>query len=321
MVNPKVSIIVPCYNVEDYLESSLNSIFLQTYQNIEIIAINDGSTDSTLDILKHFKKNEQNIEIINQNNHGLSASRNIGLDNSHGKYVYFFDSDDFLERDAIEKLVSFSENSRSDIITFNAKTQILIKDQDISSERDIVHDKLLDNHLYTRDAFLSKDRWNHSPVWIYFFKRSFLISNNIRFCVGILHEDSLFYVQILSNPDILIGYINFKFLIYNKRPNSISSSNNNYTDRVRSFKIIRSKLEDMLLSKSKSLDNHYIFEKFLKHRIRKTDMFILKYAGNGSFTKTIFYMTKNKMLNISNIFFLVKLLLKKILHRFFTNKI
>lgn len=109
---PKVSIIVPIYNVEKYLEKCLKSIINQTYKNIEIILINDGSTDACKEICEKFKQeyDNKNIILIHKLNGGLSDARNVGIQNATGEYVSFVDSDDFIEIDMIEKMVSKLSN-------------------------------------------------------------------------------------------------------------------------------------------------------------------------------------------------------------------
>ena len=107
----KISVIVPCYNVEKYLEECLDSIVNQTFTDIEIICINDGSTDSTNRILDIYSNNDSRIKIITQTNKGLSASRNIGIENSNGEYILFIDSDDYLELTAFEEIYNIAKKN------------------------------------------------------------------------------------------------------------------------------------------------------------------------------------------------------------------
>lgn len=100
----EVSIIVPIYNVEKYVSRCIESLIEQTFNNIEIIAINDGSTDKSLEILKKYSNKDKRIVLINKKNEGLSQARNVGIDNSSGKYITFIDSDDWINKDYIEIL-------------------------------------------------------------------------------------------------------------------------------------------------------------------------------------------------------------------------
>lgn len=113
----KISIIIPCYNVQKYIEQCLNSIAHQTYTNLEIICINDGSADDTLKIIKEFQKKDDRVYLIDQSNKGLSESRNMGIQNSTGRYIMFVDSDDWLELDTIEYLLN--QQKDYDVICFS----------------------------------------------------------------------------------------------------------------------------------------------------------------------------------------------------------
>lgn len=114
-----VSIIVPMYNAEKYIENCLNSLLNQTYKNIEIILIDDGSTDNTLNIIDTLKKNEENIRVIRQKNCGVSHARNTGIKNSTGKYIFFIDADDWIDNETIETLVKIIKKENVDIVKCN----------------------------------------------------------------------------------------------------------------------------------------------------------------------------------------------------------
>ena len=108
----KISIIVPVYNVEKYLSECLDSIINQSYKNIEIILINDGSTDSSLEICQKYQKNDKRIKLISQANKGLSISRNNGMKIATGKYIMFVDSDDIIHSRMIEVLYKEIKNNK-----------------------------------------------------------------------------------------------------------------------------------------------------------------------------------------------------------------
>ena len=114
----EVSIIVPVYNVEQYLQECLDSLTNQTFEDLEIICINDGSSDKSLEILEKYAEDDSRISIMSQQNSGLSATRNVGMKQARGKYIYFMDSDDILELNAIEKLYNLAEDKSLDFILF-----------------------------------------------------------------------------------------------------------------------------------------------------------------------------------------------------------
>ena len=115
MENPKVSIVIPIYNVEKYLRQCLDSVINQTLKDIEIICVNDGSPDRCEDILKDYAMLDRRIKVINKVNGGLSSARNAALPVAQGEYVFFLDSDDWLSLDCIENLVKDMLRSKADI--------------------------------------------------------------------------------------------------------------------------------------------------------------------------------------------------------------
>ncbi len=119
MNDVKVSIIIPVYNVENYLRQCLDSIVDQTLKQIEIICVNDGSTDNSLQILEEYAKQDERIKIINQKNMGPAAARKIGLNNAQGEFIAFVDSDDWIKLDACEKLYKNAVSNNSDVVLLN----------------------------------------------------------------------------------------------------------------------------------------------------------------------------------------------------------
>lgn len=115
-MNNKISIIVPVYNTEKYLAKCLDSIVNQTYKNLEIICVNDGSTDNSLDILKKYSVQDSRIAIVNKENGGLSSARNTGLQAVHGEYVMFVDSDDWIDTDTCEKALNAALFIDADVV-------------------------------------------------------------------------------------------------------------------------------------------------------------------------------------------------------------
>jgi len=114
----KISVIVPVYNTENYLRECLDSIVNQTFEDIEIICINDGSTDNSLDILRKYEESDKRISVVCQPNSGLSITRNHGIKLAKGEYIYFIDSDDYLELTALEELYRASDENNLDLLIF-----------------------------------------------------------------------------------------------------------------------------------------------------------------------------------------------------------
>lgn len=126
-VSPKFSIIIPIYNVEDYLSKCLDSVIEQTLMDIEIICVNDGSKDKSLNILQQYSNNDNRIRIISKENGGLSSARNAGLKVAKGDYICFLDSDDYAEPNLCERLYTEILEYKPDIIAFGANIFPLTK--------------------------------------------------------------------------------------------------------------------------------------------------------------------------------------------------
>lgn len=115
---PQVSVIIPVYNVAQYLRQCLDSVTGQTLSDIEIICVNDGSTDGSPAILEEYREKDGRIVVINRENGGVSAARNCGMEHARGKYVYFLDSDDYLDPEALGKTVRLAEDNEADGVHF-----------------------------------------------------------------------------------------------------------------------------------------------------------------------------------------------------------
>lgn len=217
----EISVIIPIYNVEDYLYECINHIVNQSFEDIEIICINDGSTDKSMDILNQFKDNR--INIITQENKGLGASRNVGIKHAKGKYVYFMDADDYLELTALEELYALCEKLNTDFIMFKLKnfddiTKEIIEDEYYSMPylKNRVGDNIF-NYNDVKDIAL--DLAVNSPG--NFFKREFI--KDLKYPEGLLYEDNVFFTKALFKADKIYFYDKF---LYNRRvrKNSLSKS-------------------------------------------------------------------------------------------------
>lgn len=186
----KVSIIVPVYNVEQYLPECLESIFAQEYESMEILCVEDCSEDGSLEILKKYAQKDHRVRIIRHNqNRGLSAARNTGLENATGKYVLFVDSDDFLEKNAIQLLYHEAEQKKTDIVYFDYIKFCDESSVDIVAPKTVWHSY---DGVYTGSEFFCATMQNNEfevMAWRQFFRRDFLEQNHIRFLEGIYHED------------------------------------------------------------------------------------------------------------------------------------
>ena len=111
-----VSIIIPVYNVEKYLEKCINSVLEQTFKDIKIILVDDGSTDKSPDICDKYSKKDERVCVIHKKNQGVSEARNTGINNANGKYVIFIDSDDCIDKDLVDKYIQLMERKKADFL-------------------------------------------------------------------------------------------------------------------------------------------------------------------------------------------------------------
>ena len=208
--SPLVSIIIPVYNVEKYLHHCLDSVLSQTLTDMEILCVNDGSADSSPQILAEYQKKDRHIRILNQENAGLSAARNNGLSNAIGKYIYYLDSDDYLEPDALEKMVQRMEAEQLDFVLFNAVPFTREgTDADIEDFRYRYTRTFAYPDLYTGGMLLSKlfEHNEYQPMaWSYMTSRELILRHKLHFLEGILHEDNLYTFQCYLNAE-RAGYL------------------------------------------------------------------------------------------------------------------
>lgn len=199
----KVSIIVPIYNAEEYLQKCLDSLINQTYQNIEIILLNDGSTDNTKNIIASYK--DERIIAINKKNTGIADTRNRGIKKSTGDYIMFVDSDDYLELNSIELLVERLEKDKSDIVMFNYYLETPNNQIEIKLPINNINSLKDDPDLLTKI---------HLGPCTKIFKSSLLKNNDNYFPLYLKYEDVPFVVKAVINakkisfiPDFLYHYV------------------------------------------------------------------------------------------------------------------
>lgn len=215
MVNPEISIIIPVYNPGKFINKCLNSIIHQTFKNIEILCIDDGSTDNSLNILKEFQKNDKRIRIFSQENLGAAASRNLGIENSKGNYILFVDADDWIEEDMCEKLYNHAEHLGSDMVLFNS---IEHKPNNQFRERIYFDNNNFkeDYKEFTFDYNFKKNLVMNSMlvVWSKFYSVNFLRKFDLKFSNHEIFNDVQFHIKSMLHakkisyfPEILYHYI------------------------------------------------------------------------------------------------------------------
>ena len=212
-MQPKISVIVPVYNVEKYLNKCIESIVNQTYRNLEIILVDDGSPDNCPQMCDEWAKKDDRIIVIHKENGGLSDARNKGLDIATGEYIGFVDSDDWIDLDLYECFVSKFKKNNASIIACN-----VVKVYEDKIEKNINEVK---KEVYNVEEALNElihGRTFRAVVWNKLYHKNTI--NKIRFPYGKTHEDEFFTYKVLSNANKLI-YVPNKFYYYRQRSGSI----------------------------------------------------------------------------------------------------
>lgn len=202
----KISVILPCYNMEKYVEETMESVLNQSLKDFEIICLNDGSTDGTLQILNKYQNLYPNIHVISNENRGAAYERNIGIQSSKGKYIYYMDSDDLIKENCFETLYSYAEKDNLDIIYFEADS--FYDTEEIKEKfpqfQTLYHRKKEYNGIYKgRDLYIEMENAGDikMSVGLQFTRREFLIENNIQFEEMPAFEDNLYTLQVMLSAN------------------------------------------------------------------------------------------------------------------------
>ncbi|WP_017401301.1 glycosyltransferase family 2 protein [Acinetobacter radioresistens] len=280
--NPLVSVIVPVYNVEQYLDECLNSIRQQTYKNIEIIVVEDCSTDNSLNTLtKHLE--DPRVKLIqHEKNSGLSAARNTGIDAANGDYIMFVDSDDYIDFNLIKLCLDNIKDNNTDIIIFDFHA--FNDNEAIKKEKNSINNykvKLLNEVEYLKYPHFA---------WLKFFKADILKKYSLRFKVGYYYEDWPFHWEIAFNGCQVLN-INIPLYYYRLRKGSITSSGDQKLIHIfYSHRIIIEKMKNYNIS----LDA----KKVLAKKIYNGLWFVLTQINSKYLNQTI--LEAKKQLDITN---------------------
>lgn len=294
MKNIKLSIVLPVYQVEKYIADCLQSILQIKSISYEIIIVDDGSTDKSIEIAKSILAGKNNVKFLSQSNQGLSAARNTGLKAASGEYIWFVDSDDMIDSHGIELVLT--KDTDTDIIINNftkVKTQ--------SSQ--VYTSTLSTNNIYTGAECLEKYylRQILTVVWRNLYRREFLLENNLLFFEGILYEDVEWSPRTIFKAKS-IKYTNINTYYYRTRSNSIVNSK------------FTSKHYNSIIEVANSLSTFIHKEELDTTQIKvvqdSISYFLLMAAVNNNSTNNNAILKFNSLNNISLKYRIIKLLLK-----------
>ena len=217
-----LSIVIPVYKTEKYLVDSVNSILNQTYKNLEIILVDDGSPDSCPAICDEIASKDTRVQVIHKENGGLSSARNAGIDASTGEYILFLDSDDNLESFAIKDAVEIILDEESDAVYPNSYTKVIESTGEKTVSKHFNEaDFNSDPKIFGLDILIGKGRAKRAHSVLY--RNSILKDNNVCFLIGKISEDYFFNIDFLSVANKISMYKK-PSLNYLKRNGSISTS-------------------------------------------------------------------------------------------------
>lgn len=224
MDNKLISIIVPIYNVEAYLEKCIDSILQQTYTNIEVILVNDGSLDNCGQICDQYEKIDNRIKVVHKKNGGLSDARNAGLDIATGTYVVFIDSDDYIEKDLIDQSYKIIDENNLDLVSFDYRK---VDEQGEIIEESVLglEDSIYDLNELGLNKYIIKKIYTYEhgvEAWHKMYKMSIIKDNNLKFT----------YNDLIFAEDLLF---NLSYLVHVKKCATMSQTYYNYLIRETSI--------------------------------------------------------------------------------------
>lgn len=226
----KFSIIIPVYNVEKYIDKCLDSILKQTYENYEVIIVNDGTKDNSVEIINKYVKKYDQFKLYEKENGGLSDARNYGLQYVTGDYLLFIDSDDYIDKNLLRELNNKLKVKEYDLIKFkinlvDENSNIIRKETGISSSKIINVKELLHQEFC-------------EPAWTYCYNFNFWKRNNFKYIKGMIHEDFGLTPQIIMTANS-IYYLDYYGYNYVQRTNSIMSEKSIEKDIKKAYDMLK----------------------------------------------------------------------------------
>ena len=271
----KVSVIIPVYNAEKYLYRCLNSAICQTLKDIEIIIVNDASTDNSLQIIQEFQAVDKRIKLINfPKNKGNGIGRNTALKKARGQFILFLDADDWLEEFAIETLYLKAISEGVKIVLMGYRQHFVASSKNITM---LPSYETNDPNIYR--YFLTHRKGFGSMPWCYFYSRSLLMDNDITFTEGVYFEDVNFVAQAIFNVKV-IGVVS-GFPLYNYLVHKESITGFLTKKKIEDLFVVHILLKEYLIKKG-------VFEKFEKEYLIRFLVYCIEFSFLG------FFKMKNK---------------------------
>lgn len=259
---PKVSVIIPVYNTEKYLSQCMESILNQTLHEIEVICIDDGSTDGSLSILEAFREKDSRVIVLKQNNLYAGTARNNGMKIAKGKYLSFLDSDDYFEPDMLDIAYKVAEERNTDILIYQAEFF-----DDDTKEILPSHWLVREEYLPPMEVFTANDIKNHifdislNVAWNKFIKREFIERNSIEF-QSTVHTNDTYFICMAMIKASRISYINNRLVHYRRNVRTSLSSTSIRQDNPLVIKDVLIKIQTELQKMNKYEEMKQSFSNF-----------------------------------------------------------
>ncbi len=255
-----ISIIIPVYKVEKELPRCMESVINQTYSNIEIILVDDGSKDICSQMCDRYADEDLRVKVIHKENGGLSDARNCGLQQAAGEYILFLDSDDYIEQDSCEKFVEIIKAVKVDIVVGEA-IRVSEKTSKILGHSNLERGKIYKSKEYVERS-IQKNEW-FAPTWLNLYKKSFLVENKLFFKKDLLHEDMEILPRIFLR-EATVTYLPYQFYHYMIRENSITQNNKSKVNAEHLF-LIYKEWENIFDKESDENLQKLLYGSLLKH--------------------------------------------------------
>ena len=292
-MNDKITVIIPVYNTEKYLEKCVKSVCDQTYKNLEVILVDDGSTDSSPEICDTLAKEDERIVVIHKQNGGLSSARNAGLDKASGDYIGFIDSDDFIAKDMYDDLYNAIPKEKYAVSNIMLER---IDENGVTSPSAVPHttDEVIDKLEYVKELMLHK---GDASVCTKLFSKP--VFENLRFCEGKLNEDFLFMLDVASLVDSInfVGKVGYCYFVRN---GSITSG---YGKSV--IDMVGNSTDANAIVKKKFPELYEVADRFTLYQHMAYLLLIPKseaHKGNKVYSGALKYIRKNIFTAITNNF-------------------
>lgn len=276
----KTSVIIPIYNTALYLEECIHSVFRQTQKEVEVIAINDGSTDGSLEILLRLQEKYPELIIMTQENHGLGYTRNVGIKRARGQYIFFLDSDDYIQEDTLEECYECASKNNLDIVFFDAlefedSLERSPIEPNYSDRKEIITER---EEVFSGVYFLEKYyKKSYAPMsCLIYYDADFLSQNDILFMPDVYFEDNEFYCKVMTIAERIM-YLPRMFYQYRCRKSSITGTDFNLRKARDHIKVVSAIADLKDLNEGKGW-----------HIVRKISLDLLKYVAEMCYKNSLY---------------------------------